>query len=1631
MTPEQSKLQKLTMLEIATRQSQVNGGQSTDERGRGEENSNPTDVRRGTEKILKNINDEQRNENDLLKSRRNGNSNNSEQGRYKEDRTSDKGQSTKEQIDSNITSFRTTGQRGQREEIEEIRPTFFDVVKTLYKQGKEKASKLYSQNFFDVATTPKFMKDLGISGDKFTIKYGVLSKYINKDKDHKLTENIWEQLPQAIQNPFAITKYYEKEDKIKLKGYRLYTTIKFDNGYVVVGVDVKNMGRDLEVNSISTIFNKNGFITNKEEEIYRDEKITPQQEALLTKPNSLSYQLDEELLNGKDKTNLKNDKEKQENSLKNNSNQGFKEDKDGHISFSIKAYHGSPYSFNKFLLDKIGSGEGAQSYGWGIYTTEVESIARQYAYELTEQNDLLYKNKKSTEYGLLNSDNEKEQIYNLAIFEILNNARNAVNPQDIANTFYNNNVKYLPKERLSYLNKVKDEINRLIDNGIIEEIRQENPTFAQKRNLYNLSIPDNTGENYIEYSEPINEATINKVEKALDRDKVEKLQRYINHVKSLTGNKFFGLNLYEALSKLLGSDKQASEFLSSIGFTGIKYPAQYTTGGREDGASNYVIFKEEDLHIDKHVQFSVVGEGEKDNNSLIGIHNITREKLEKAIKQKGLANPSTAVIDIDKDGFTDYGEVSLLMPKELIDSKTGKNAGTYTGDIYSPRYPRVTTFITKKGEQQIKELVNTGNQNIDNFITKSINDFYKYKQESPSLELLFLKDKKIDVNKIINKYSGNDNYSAYNDSKDEAQEYIDKNKLEKEYDKWGQEFLNKIDTEEKLFAGYDANGNKRYVPNTLENASKIMSKEALKGGDDAYLGLRQLKGFVSKKLTKTANIEKYKKLLVSKKDFEEQEKILDDEYWNIIELTQGNYDSEIGDSRLKEVVNETNPKRLIDKLNGEYKDLHLTEQDGKGIIDFIKKLDDIPTTYFETKFKRPVRLNEFVSAIVPDKLNDDIKNELKRQGLNVVEYKENDEQDRQEKTQEEGERQSILFSVKSNKPNSENSLLNENDFDEKGNITAKAKEEIKQERDNIYQEAKKSGQIKTIGGKEIAFAPNGKRSNLTVEQWITTRTKRFKEWFGDWEKIAELKSLDSNFSIIENNEETPDEAAKGYDIIYNGKKIGRVALIEAPNGNLTIRGIGIDENIRGKGIGKNLYKWLIYKAYKNGGTLYSDNVYDSTISPSAHRVWKSLIKEGFAVEDNYSGGYHSVLNASKVVDENGEPLVAYHGTDKDFHVFDKQKINNKINGFFFTTNRKISQYYGKEIAVFLNIKNPIQEIRGEKKSSIIEQAIKDNTIEQYDGIIAKADNSILNNKYLNEGFDKYNIIEIVAFNPNQIKSATENNGTYNKDNEDIRFSIKSNNPLKINQEKTINEALDVLLQKSGIKTNTVSQEELQKLKDKGAVVRLRITTGSEEKDNNIGKALYVINKEAKKYRDLKRELYDYYHGGEISEELASSLDVPTYNIEDGYLFVESHVGEKFYSVEQIKEEIQDCEDEIESSERRIEEADEDINIEEEKDNIDFQKEYIKECEELINTFEDWEDKLKYGMDKLKDREEELYKLKSIALNKLSKGNSKELSDGVHEFPKGDIRRLYKLGNYSFHGEDISDSVTDEEYEFCK
>jgi GNAT superfamily N-acetyltransferase len=147
-------------------------------------------------------------------------------------------------------------------------------------------------------------------------------------------------------------------------------------------------------------------------------------------------------------------------------------------------------------------------------------------------------------------------------------------------------------------------------------------------------------------------------------------------------------------------------------------------------------------------------------------------------------------------------------------------------------------------------------------------------------------------------------------------------------------------------------------------------------------------------------------------------------------------------------------------------------------------------------------------------------------------------------------------------------------------------------------------------------------------------------------------------------------------------------------------------------------------------------------------------------------------NASKVVDENGEPLIMYHGTyDYGFTIFNKKYRGNVTGaksskkGFFFYDKKKDSEKFSKMSAsggvyeVFLNIKYPNIKNYNSENVDADKELLKLINSYEFDGAIA------LNIK---DGFDIGN--QYIVFEPNQIKLADGTNTTFDGNNPDIRFA---------------------------------------------------------------------------------------------------------------------------------------------------------------------------------------------------------------------------------------------------------------------
>jgi len=128
---------------------------------------------------------------------------------------------------------------------------------------------------------------------------------------------------------------------------------------------------------------------------------------------------------------------------------------------------------------------------------------------------------------------------------------------------------------------------------------------------------------------------------------------------------------------------------------------------------------------------------------------------------------------------------------------------------------------------------------------------------------------------------------------------------------------------------------------------------------------------------------------------------------------------------------------------------------------------------------------------------------------------------------------------------------------------------------------------------------------------------------------------------------------------------------------------------------------------------------------------------------------------SKVVDDQGKPLVVYHATTKDFDTFDTTRRALAGEGSFFSptpANNFARGDGGNIMPVYLSLKNPKILNYGRDSDDILKQQF---IREGYDGVLLK-----------NEG----KIYTAVAFYPEQIKSAIGNTGAFDENNPDIRLA---------------------------------------------------------------------------------------------------------------------------------------------------------------------------------------------------------------------------------------------------------------------
>ena len=515
------------------------------------------------------------------------------------------------------------------------------------------------------------------------------------------------------------------------------------------------------------------------------------------------------------------------------------------------------------------------------------------------------------------------------------------------------------------------------------------------------------------------------------------------------------------------------------------------------------------------------------DKSLIGVHNISEQKLRKVLKQGGFANPSIAVIDTDKQVHNDYGEISLILPSRKINKSTGKNAGTFEGDAWTPMYPVVEKQISSDGGITMHNDINAVPKDMQSKVRNALNGWlengsdtdlsYLYLfQQGKAPQMIVEKPKysnevyktlndimfgvnsvynlsKNEIKKLVELYIQTEldgNIKEYNEaiqrkiSKYEelikrgkpnslqyrvADSYLediekygyplsplinfvndvqrDKIKqgsknaqktlntasqiikdagLEKDFKNWVEGLNNRYQTKEVIFDGFTPTGKRRYIPNTLENVSKIMKKQGRQASAGISISFSNFAAAVMKANGSLDNIRKKKSKLTNEhKDIEDFEEKWKEVYFDLAMKLQPNANmfDDYGFARLQEAANEKNPQTYIRNVYG----ITLSEEDVQKLQDLVEAIrEERPALYFETKFERPVILNEFSKAVVPEDLSDDLKKTLRDNGVEVFTYKRGDIEERQKATQEAAySSNDIAFQVIDNSRDSELIAINE------------------------------------------------------------------------------------------------------------------------------------------------------------------------------------------------------------------------------------------------------------------------------------------------------------------------------------------------------------------------------------------------------------------------------------------------------------------------------------------------------------------------------------------------------------------------------------------------------------------------------
>lgn len=286
--------------------------------------------------------------------------------------------------------------------------------------------------------------------------------------------------------------------------------------------------------------------------------------------------------------------------------------------------------------------------------------------------------------------------------------------------------------------------------------------------------------------------------------------------------------------------------------------------------------------------------------------------------------------------------------------------------------------------------------------------------------------------------------------------------------------------------------------------------------------------------------------------------------------------------------------------------------------------------------------------------------------------------------------------------------------------------------------------------KKLAELKKEKKSFPATVEFVNTRGgKHINEY------ISDLMVSDNDGAIFKNINDMGSSVSEAYDVSEIGETIwvknaNQIKSAIANNGDFNPKKDSILLNNGGK---------IAIGLASNGNTSNLNEIQYKLVRTPEFKAW-------------FGDWENNPELSSKVIDENGEPLVVYHGSDDDFNKFIPNKnVFTRQQGFYFSSNENVSKKYGNIVkSYFINLKDVITyDAEDSSFSEVIEEfpELENDLMQQgfaIDGVIINNVYDAPNGNKIGEKANTY-----CVYDSHNIKLANGKNTTFDSSNEDIRY----------------------------------------------------------------------------------------------------------------------------------------------------------------------------------------------------------------------------------------------------------------------